>query len=196
MAGDYVIYAGEDHPSLLPSHCSTVRSSWKLGAQFWGLHPHRWKGAEWGIREVWGACYQVQRPFLGAELCRREEQTRSGQVAGLWDQRDHPYSVKRLNSDTTIHTKPSLSEESWHSVHSCIMPSVLMFMWPPLHFTGRQRSASPTRIPAPSSPLPSHHLLVDRVISQHMLVDSMWLELFWLLFSRGWNPSLPICWKC
>ena len=49
-------------------------------------------------------------------------------MAGLWDQRDHPYSVKRLNSDTTIHTKPSLSEESWHSVHSCIMPSVLMFM--------------------------------------------------------------------
>lgn len=34
VAGDDVIYAGEDHPSPLLSLCSTVRSSWKLGAQF------------------------------------------------------------------------------------------------------------------------------------------------------------------
>ena len=98
------------------------------------------------------------------------------QQASSWTsatERSSLHSVKRLKSDTTIHTKPFLPEESRRSVHACIVPSALKFTWPPLHFTGRQQSASPTGISAPSSPPPSHHLLVDRVISQYALVDSM-----------------------
>ena len=130
VVGEGVIYVVGRLPTLAPSH-SAVKPSWKLGAPFWGLFSTRWRG-RWarGVQEVWCCLLQSAEaiPRGGPLQCGREteDQTSSGQGAGIWDQRDFYTLLK--GSNITVHAKLSLPEENWHSVY--YLPGNVLLLLP------------------------------------------------------------------